>query len=89
MTECYNCGADDHYARECTHRAAPPPQRAAEGLQVNISDLRRRPEEICDEARMHEIVQDIRNHMTHGMPLWLWRRMRACQQVADSRRHRR
>ena len=87
---CWNCGDDDHYANACKarQRAAPPPHEAAEGLQVKVSDLRRPPSEICDEDRMHAIVQDIRDHMTHGMPLWLWRRMKACQQVADSRRHR-
>ena len=81
-TACYRCGESGHYERQCT--AVPPPS-AADPLQGTPFALKRRPEDICDEERMHAIVHDIRDHMTHGMPLWLYRRMTACKQVAESR----
>jgi hypothetical protein len=87
---CWNCGDDDHYANVCPARqaAAHPQPPAGYGLQVEVSDLRRPASEICPPELVPVYAQQIRDRLTHGMPAWLWRRMQAWHQVAESRRTR-
>lgn len=86
MTGCYRCGADDHFRRDCPldnePAGAPPEPRPA-----RAEDFRRPEHEICPPERMHEIAALIRQSITgRSGPDWLWKRMQAWHQVAESRR---
>lgn len=86
MSECYRCGQEGHRRSECPRGEGLPasaPQQAAPKY-LDASAYRRPASEVSPPV--DEYLKAKEQLTGPGMPLWLWKRMRAWQQVADSRR---